>query len=423
MEVFHLIGIKGTGMCALACALKDLGYQVSGSDYSTNYFTTKILTEKNIYPLEFSTDNITADKIYIASHAYDDNNIEVSEIKKQGYQLYYYSNFIEHFFNKTKIGVSGTHGKTTVTSLIRDFLPKDKTTYIIGDGRGGGVKDYQYFVFEACEYKNHFLNYTFDYLVINNIELDHPDFFKTVDDVLHSFQQASDRAKCLIINGDDSNCQKISHPHKITFGLNPNNDVYAIIKDQHQYGFLIEVYKQDETILLNIPYPGIFMVYNVLACLATLEAMGIKNINYQEKIVNFQKPYRRQEEYFYYDNILIDDYAHHPTEIKMCLQAIKQKYPDKKLIVIFQPHTYSRTLHLLNEFKEAFQDLDIFYLEKTFTSVREQYDEEKEEFILKQFTNAKRFNVQVLKQISKMHNACILFLGAGDVSKHINSII
>lgn len=423
MDRFHLIGIKGTGMSALAGVLKDLEYEVMGSDYDEEYFTTQALKNKNVQIFSFNEDNITNDKIYIASHAYDEKNIEIAKVKRLGYPLYYYSEFIEKFFKQTKIGVSGTHGKTTVTTILKSLLPKGKTTYLIGDGNGGGIKDYQYFVFEACEYKNNFHRYTFDYLIINNIELDHPDFFKSIDEVIESFQVASNNSKYLIINGDDLNTQKINHPNKITFGFNKDNDIYGIITNESKSGYLVDVYIKDQVLKLNIPYPGKHMIYNFLAGIATVYLLGLLDESIQERIINFEKPKRRQEEFYYYDNVIIDDYAHHPTEIKACLNAIKQKYPDKDLVVIFQPHTYSRTLELLDEFIDAFSKLDMFYLEKTFTSVREKHDKKKEEFILKSFENAKRFNRQVIKKIKKMKNSCIVFLGAGDVNKYIKDIL
>ncbi|MDD3999810.1 MAG: Mur ligase domain-containing protein, partial [Bacilli bacterium] len=150
MERFHLIGIKGTGMSALAGILKDLGHEVTGSDVEEDFFTSKKLKEKDLKALVFDKNNITDDKIYIASSCYQEDNEEVSEVLRRKLPFFYYHKFIGQYFNNTKIGVSGTHGKTTTTSLIAKFFEDNKISYLIGDGSGGGTKDYDFFIFEAC---------------------------------------------------------------------------------------------------------------------------------------------------------------------------------------------------------------------------------------------------------------------------------
>lgn len=423
MEKFHLIGIKGTGMCALACILHDLGYEVQGSDYSKDYFTSKILKERQIKVFNFDSNNIDSMKRYISSLAYDLSNIEVKEVLTRSYPLQYYNEFIKDFFRGIKIGVSGTHGKTTVTTMIKSLLPEDKTTFLIGDGQGGGVKDNDYFVFEACEYRDHFLKYDYDYLVINNIELDHPDYFNSIDEVISSFQKVSLLSNHIIINGDDINCNKIHHDNKLTFGLGENNDIRGTIISQNNFGYEIIVSFKGVEKKFTIPHQGIFMVYNFLSAVSVLYLLGFDLDNIQEKFLAFKRPLRRMEEYFYYDNIVIDDYAHHPTEIRHSLKAIRQKYPEKKIVVIFQPHTYSRTLALLDEFTKCFDEADSLFLEKTFTSVREKHNEELEKYIFKQFKNAYRFNRQNFKKIKGFRNSVILFLGAGDVNRYISSLL
>lgn len=423
MEKFHLIGIKGTGMCSLACILQDLGYEVQGSDYLKDYFTSSILKERQIKVFEFNSENITDDKRYIASLAYDISNPEIKKVILNGYQLDYYNDFINDYFKGVKIGVSGTHGKTTVATIIKTLLPKDKTTFLIGDGQGGGVADTNYFVFEACEYKNHFHRYQYDYLIINNIELDHPDFFASVGEVVKSFQKASEQAKYLIINGDDLNCKNIVHNKKVTFGLGEDNDIKGQIISQDNNGYKVKVSYFNKERLYTIPHPGVFMVYNFLASIALYSLLSLDSDDIQEKIFDFKRPFRRMEEYYHYDNIIIDDYAHHPTEIKYCLNAIKQKYPDKQLVVIFQPHTYSRTLALMKEFIKSFANVDQLYLEKTFTSVREKFDPILEKYIAKQFKKAYRFNSQNFKKIKNLRNSVIIFLGAGDVNRYIKRLI
>ena len=169
----------GTGMSALALALHSLSYEVIGSDKEEKYFTEKELNNKNIKILIFNKNNIDVykDSIIVVGHAYNrENNEEVKRLEDLNIEYMYYSNFINSFFKQDKIGVSGSHGKTTVSKMIATFLPC--SSYIIGDGSGYANKDNKYLIIEACEYKKHFLNYDYSYLIINNIDYDHPDYYK-----------------------------------------------------------------------------------------------------------------------------------------------------------------------------------------------------------------------------------------------------
>lgn len=421
MERFHFIGIKGTGMAALACILLDLGHIVTGSDVPEEFFTSKKLKKRNIITQTFSEKNISNDKVYIASSCYDEKNIEVALVKKKGLPFYYYHDFIEHYFNMAKIGVSGTHGKTTTTSLIAKFFEDKCISYLIGDGSGKGNADANLFVFEACEYKNHLLNYTFEYLVINNIDLDHPDFFQSIDDVFNTFQNAACKAKNVVLNNDDVNCRKIKHGSVITYGMG-DADVRGQIKEKHKSGFILEVKIKDRLYEYYLPFPGIHMIYNFLAALTIASVNGVDLESIQSKLLDYKRPSRRMEEYFYNDNVIIDDYAHHPLEIKMCLEAIKQSYPEKEVIVIFQPHTYSRTLQLKKSFQEVFKGVKL-YLAKTFSSKREQNNKSLDIEVKEIFKGAATFNERHLHEIRRLRNKVILFLGAGNIDQYINQLL
>lgn len=421
MEKFHLIGIKGTGMSALAGILKDLGHEVTGSDVPDDFFTSKKLKEKNIKVFVFDKNNISDDKIYIASSCYREDNEEVAEVIRRKLPFYYYHEFIGSFFKNTKIGISGTHGKTTTTSLVAKFFEDRKIAYLIGEGTGGADRGYDYFIFEACEYQNHFLKYNFDYLVINNIELDHPDFFSSVDAIIASFQQAADRAKHVIVNADDENCLKIKHPHVFTFGINSGN-LRAKILETSSDGFRIEVFYQDFVWKFDLPFTGVFMIYNFLAALSVAILNNISVESIQEKLYTYVRPSRRMEEYYYYDNVIIDDYAHHPREIEMCLAGIKQKYPEKDLIVIFQPHTYSRTIALQEDFRKAFSGVKL-YLAETFTSKRENSDKNLEKIVANFFPEANVFQNQKINEFKNLRNTVLLFLGAGNIDRYIQEIV
>ena len=409
-------------MSALAICLKQLGHEVIGSDVTERFFTDESLEQEKIPVLEFTEKNITDEYFYIISAAYDYKHVEVSEVIKQKHPYQYYHDFIESFFQGTKIGVSGTHGKTTTTRLLTNLLKDEKTSAVIGDGVGIGVKDYRYFVIEACEYKNHFLKFNYDYLVINNIDFDHPDFFKDINDVITSFQKVAKKTKVLVINGDDISCSKINHSNLYTFGFNENNYVSCIIEEQLENGYQIRVTVEEKEYLIYLPFLGKHMIYNFLASF-TVYYLITKKCDVQEKLIQYHNPRRRMEEYPYFDNVIIDDYAHHPTEIAACIDGIKLKYPTKKIVVFFQPHTYSRTLALANEFTKCFKGVDELYLAKTFTSKREKYNSQLEKEVTNLFANVKRFHQGILKKIKEYHDTVFVFMGAGNIRKNIVKII
>lgn len=419
MEKFHLVGIKGTGMTSLASILQDLGYYVTGSDYEEDYFTSKVLKERKIKVLLFDKNNIVDNTTYISSSCYLEDNEEIKEILDKNYPLFYYHDFLEYFFKGIRIGVSGSHGKTTTTTFLANFFPS--ATYLIGDGTGSGIKDYKYFIYEACEYKNHFLSYSNDYLIINNIDLDHPDFFKTIEDVVSSFQKAANKSKSIIVNGDDENCLKIKHSNVTTFGLKDHNDIRARILQKYNYGYDLEIYinGQEKIYTYYLPFPGLYMIYNFLAAFTTCFLNGLDLDLIQSKLLTFKNAKRRMEEISYYDNVLIDDYAHHPTEIKALIKAVRQKYPTKKVVVLFQPHTYSRTILLAEDFKNTFIDVDEFYIDHTFTSKRENFNDELEKKVLDIFNNGKKFTNNTTEYLKKYRNSVIIFLGAGNINKYI----
>lgn len=421
MEKFHLIGIKGTGMSALAAILHDLGFEVSGSDVEDEYFTSKKLRMKGLKYTLFDIDNITDDKIYIASSVYDSDNIEVREVLRKNYLFYYYHEFIELFFNN-KIGISGTHGKTTTTSMITKLFENEKIAYLIGDGTGGAIKGYEHFIFEACEYQNHFLKYNYKYLVINNIDFDHPDFFDSINEVVSSFQKAADNAEYLIINNDDKNCKLIKHNNKFTFGFSEDSNLRATILKVHSNGYTIKVDLEEKHFQYYLPFVGIHMIYNFLASLAVYYLNNLNFDDVQDLILTYKRPSRRMEETFYYDNIIIDDYAHHPVEIKACIEGIVQKYPNKEIVIIFQPHTYSRTLALKDEFMKVFKGREL-YLVRTFTSKREGVNKQLEKQVFKIFGNPKMFREKDIKTLKKLNNKVILFIGAGNLDKYISRLI
>src|SRR5699024_7997252 len=174
MTIYHFVGIKGTGMSALAHILHDAGEKVQGSDVDQYFFTEDALRKKNIPMLPFSKDNIKEDYVVIAGNAFPDHHEEIKEAKRKGVKLYKYHDFLGEILNKyTSIAVTGVHGKTSTTCLLSHVLEENfPVSYLIGDGTGLGSADSEYFAFEACEYRRHFLAYEPDYAIITNLDYD-----------------------------------------------------------------------------------------------------------------------------------------------------------------------------------------------------------------------------------------------------------
>ena len=415
-------------MSALAKCLNDMGETVIGSDTCEHYFTEESLYNNKIQILKFNSENIRKynDYIYIIGYTYDEyNNEEVKEIIETNKQYYYYSDFINSYFKKMKIGISGTHGKTTTTTMISKFFEDDKISYIIGDGNGKGRKDYNYFIFEACEYKYHFINYDYDYLIINNIDYDHPDYYNNIEEVIRAFQNVSKKAKHIIVNNDDINSKKIKHNNKYTFGINNKSCVKGEIVEENSNGYKFKINVKSNEYIFDLPFYGEHMLYNFLASFTIFYLLHYKNKDIEntikEKVSKYKNPKRRKEEKKMKNgNIIIDDYAHHPKEIQATYESIKQKYPNYEITIVFQPHTYSRSIFLYKEFLDVFKDKNVYIMD-TFIS-REAYDKCKESVINNIFINQKRYDENKIKSILLMKKQIIVFMGAGNIYNEVKKV-
>lgn len=201
MTTYHFTGIKGTGMSSLAQILHDSGEKVQGSDVDKRFFTQDVLEAKNIEIMSFSEENITDGLTIIAGNAFGDDHEEIVAAREKGLPFYRYHEFLGEWLQKfTSIAVTGAHGKTSTTGLLAHVLTENyPTSFLIGDGTGKGHQDSQYFAFEACEYRRHFLAYEPDYAIMTNIDFDHPDYFSSVEDVFQAFQQMAKQVKKGII--------------------------------------------------------------------------------------------------------------------------------------------------------------------------------------------------------------------------------
>ncbi|MCF6138306.1 UDP-N-acetylmuramate--L-alanine ligase [Pseudalkalibacillus berkeleyi] len=423
MTTYHFVGIKGTGMSPLAQILHDMKFSIQGSDIEKYIFTQQALEERNISVLPFQADNINPDQVVIAGNAFPDEHEEVAKANELGLPVYRYHHFLGEFIKKfTSVAVTGSHGKTSTTGLLAHVLgAAHPTSFLIGDGSGKGVEDSEYFVFEACEYRRHFLSYEPSYAIMTNIDFDHPDYFKDVNDVFDAFQSmAMQVQKGIIACGDDSYLQQIQANVPVLFyGLNENNDFQARNIKVNENGTTFDVFIRNsfhET--FSIPGYGTHHVLNALSVIALCHYEEVDVTILKEQLKTFKGVKRRFTEKFVGQQVLIDDYAHHPTEIKATIESAKQKYPDKEVVAIFQPHTYTRTQTFLDEFADSLGRADQVYLCDIFGSARENAGNLSIDNLQERIENSHKISEETIDLLSKHTNSVLLFMGAGDIQKY-----
>lgn len=422
MTIYHFVGIKGSGMSALAQVLHDMDYQVQGSDYDKHFFTQVALEKSGIKILPFNKENIQPGMTIIAGNAYPDTHEEIQEGMKLGLPIIRYHRFLGDFMqNFTSVAVTGAHGKTSTTGLLAHVMRGAKpTSFLIGDGTGKGDKDAQYFVFEACEYRRHFLSYFPDYAIMTNIDFDHPDYFANIEDVFSAFQEMSWQVKKGIFAcGDDEQLQKIQAKVPVVFyGFGEENDFQArnIIKSTS--GTTFDVFVRNTFYdTFSIPAFGDHNVLNSLGVIALCHYENIDSKVIQAQLETFEGVKRRFSEKKVADQIIIDDYAHHPTEIKATIDAAKQKYPDREIVAVFQPHTFTRTQAFLNEFAESLNKADKVYLCEIFGSAREIHGKLSITDLKEKIDDAEIITEDDTTLLKEHGNGVILFMGAGDIQK------
>lgn len=373
---YFMVGIGGIGMQALTDVLLDMGHRVTGSDIK-DFPAKKRLEAKGAVVLigPQKTENVPEDideLIYssvINKYFPNNNHPEVVKARILGADISKRSEFIGKLM-KEKIGiaVSGTHGKTTTTTLITLMLQAGKLnpTALIGAEvkslEGCGILgDEKYMVVEACEYDRSFLDMQPKIAVITNIEEDHLDYYEDIADIKNAFTKfvkLVPKDGLVVAWGDDENIKEILASAKakvITFGFGAGNDIRAVdIKvENSKMRFRVG----DLETYMN--FPGKHLVLDALAAIAVAKYLNVSNQDIHQALTKFEGAKRRFEIIGNHVGItFIDDYAHHPTEIKAMLESSKDYFGDRKIKVVFQPHQFSRTRFLLDKFAQSFINAD-----------------------------------------------------------------
>lgn len=370
----HFIGIGGISMSGLAEILLLRGYKVSGSDMHASSLTEKLSSLGAEIYIGHNEANLKNVDIVIYTAAIPDSNPEIAYSKANNIPMYTRAEFLGAIMkgHKYNIAISGTHGKTTTTSMMSHITLAEKLdpTILVGgelDVINGNVRTgkSEYFLTEACEYKASFLSF-YPYIgVILNIDADHLDFYKDIDDIENTFKKfvtLIPKDGYVVTNADDSRCLSATASaacNVVTFGTEAGDVRAKNITFDEKGCASFEVYKDGTSpfkVKLNVP--GKHNVLNALAAISSALILNISNEAIIGGLHNFGGTHRRFE-YKGTKNgvVIIDDYAHHPTEIKATLAAV-ENYPHNKVYCVFQPHTYSRTISLFDEFANAFNGID-----------------------------------------------------------------
>ncbi|MGW7828197.1 UDP-N-acetylmuramate--L-alanine ligase [Staphylococcus xylosus] len=422
MTHYHFVGIKGAGMSSLAQIMRDLGNEVQGSDIQNYVFTEVALKNNGIKILPFNADNIKEDMVIVQGNAFPDTHEEIVRAHELKIEVIRYHDFLGHIIDQyTSVAVTGAHGKTSTTGLLSHVMNGDKkTSFLIGDGTGLGIPASDYFAFEACEYRRHFLSYHPDYAIMTNIDFDHPDYFKDVDDVFNAFQEMAQNVKKAIIAwGDDEYLQKIEADVPVYYyGFSKDDDVYADNLKISEKGTQFDVYIKNEyydTFLS--PQFGDHNILNGLAVITIsyLESLNVDNI--KAALETFGGVKRRFNETKIGNQVLVDDYAHHPREISATIETARKKYPNKDVIAVFQPHTFSRTQAFLDEFAECLSLADTTFLCEIFGSIRENTGNLTIQDLIQRIDGAKLIDEESVSILEQYSDSVILFMGAGDIQK------
>lgn len=420
---YYFVGIKGTGMASLARILKDLGNNVEGSDITKETFTEGPLKKAGIPIHEFNPDNLSQDMVIVKGNAFGNDHPEIVRAKEMGLTIQTYPETVEQIVESTtSVGIAGAHGKTSTTGLLSHVLSNvEPTSYLIGDGVGHGEKDSRFFIFEADEYRDHFLAYHPDYAIMTNIDFDHPDFFKNIDDVRASFETYGKQVKKAIFAwGDDENLRKLQVDVPVYYyGTNPQDDFRAENIQRTPAGSTYDAYFKDEKIgTFTIHLYGEHSVLNSLAVVAVsyMEKVDLDAI--KKELANFSGVKRRFSESKVGDMTIIDDYAHHPSEIKATIDAARQKFPDKQIITVFQPHTYSRLKAYLTEFGKSLSKADKTFVTPIFGSIRENTGNVSSQDLENLIPGSEDIDGDTMDKLLQYHNEVVVFMGAGDIEKY-----
>ena len=432
---YHFIAIGGVGMSGLAKYLLQQGYEVSGSDISDSKYVQQLRNLGGNIFIGHDENNVPDDAIVVVSSAIRETNPELKIAREKGLTVYHRSDLLAEISNSDKcfIGFSGTHGKTTTSGMASYILSKsnEHPSYVVG----GIIPEYstnaeyapngKHFIAELDESDGTIVKYNPNTIVVNNLEADHLDFYKNgLTSVLETFNYFLDKNSNskILVNIDNTGVQQLKNVDKyITYGLKVADYTAKDISYHHGYT-TFKIYHNNELLTdAKIILPGEHNVYNALAVIAAINESGCNDIKTCAKhLETFTGMGRRFQKVGEIGDITIyDDYAHHPTEIKSTLSAMKS-FTDKKIVAVFQPHRYTRLQSLWNDFKDALSSADRIIVTDVYAASEDAIDGINSEKFTSEMKSAEYISgtmEEVAKKLLPTLNNCVVIgLGAGTIT-------
>lgn len=419
---------------------------ITGSDVSERFFTDTVLERAHIPVLNFDAHNVDHADLVVASAAYGKDHPEIAQAHKLNIPVLTYPQYLGRLMSKKKgIAVSGTHGKTTTTAMAGLCMLNaglDPTIIVGSDVPSIGGNAYsgkgEFFLAESCEYRRHFLNYSPEYLIITNIEFDHPDYFKDINDVISAFAELAQKVPAdgrVFVWAEEPNRKYIQSQAPITtFGFSEEADIQARDVQFHDEGSSMKIYAFGQYLgEMHLHVAGKHNILDALAAIALSLELGIPAPQILTSLSQFSGTKRRFEHIGMSDGALIvDDYAHHPTEIRSTLEGARLSFPERRIRAIFQPHTFSRTEKLLDEFSHAFSSADEVVIAEIFASAREKNLNTISASVLADQIRNQGINVRFIDSLDGIKTYLaqtltpkdlVITLGAGDIYKVGQSLV
>ena len=382
-ELIHFVGIGGIGMSGLALIMNSLGFKVQGSDISNNKNIDRLEDKKIKVFLKHNKKNINKTTILVVSSAIKTDNPELIQAKKLKLPIYKRGEMLGHIVSLMRnIVVTGSHGKTTTTSLISNIFTEAKLdpTIINGGilnsfGNSAKLGKSNWCIIESDESDGSFLKIPFTYSIITNIDAEHLDYYKSLNNLKNKFSEFLEKipsvGKAFVCN-DDKNINeilnKIKNKNFYTYGINKNSNFQILNVSQKinlsSFDIKINIPANKKIIKkIKIPLIGLHNIKNVTSAVAVAFSIGISEKIIKKGLIKFKGVQRRFSFLFKHNKtIFIDDYAHHPTEISSVLEGVKKVYGKKEIICVFQPHRISRVKNLKLEFSRCFKKADTVLL-------------------------------------------------------------
>ncbi len=426
---YYCIGIKGTGMSTLAQILYDLGNEVSGYDDAVDYkFTQKGLDDRNIKIYYDNNHEIDKDTIVTYSVAFDINHKELKRVRDMGITIKKYNEIVGDITKMfDTISVSGTHGKTTTSSIIKHIINNTLgCNYFIGAGDGKVSKDNNIFVIESDEFNKHFLTYYPNNSIITNMEKEHMECYKDLDDIIDTFSLFVSHTKNNVVAcGDNLNVRKLKTDKSIIYyGFNEDNKYVIKNVVVNEEGQTFDIYK-DNNLVDNffIPLFGRHMVLDATAAIIMCMMYNVEVSKIKELLKTFKNANRRFAEEKIGNSIIIDDYAHHPTEIRETLKAVREKYKDRRVVAVFKPNTYSRTKDFKDDFISALSIADKVYLTEIDSNreKQEDYPNVNSNMIINGIKDAEIISEEEIDKLKDEKDSVVCFMSCASISHLIDA--